>query len=271
MTDYERVAAVIRHLDESFAEQPDLRQLAERVGLSPSHFQRLFTRWAGVSPKAFLQCVTFEHARGLLRGGGNVLEVALDSGLSGPGRLHDLTVKLEAATPGEIKSGGDGWVMRAGFAETPFGRAVIADNPRGLCHLAFGDDESDDDMLAWVAADWPRATLKRDDAMAAEWVDRIFRDGSGELKACVRATPFQLQVWRALLRVPSGRLVSYGELSADVGRPKAARAVGTAVGSNRISYLIPCHRVIRETGALGGYRWGTIRKRAMIARESLER
>jgi AraC family transcriptional regulator of adaptative response/methylated-DNA-[protein]-cysteine methyltransferase len=273
MNDYERIARVIRYLDERHAEQPDLARLAEVAGMSPFHFHRLFSAWAGITPKDFLQCLTLAHAKTLLREGQSVLDAALGSGLSGPGRLHDLCVILEAATPGEVKSGGADWTLSAGFADSPFGRCLIGESPRGLCHLSFVDAGDGAAELAALHENWPRARLQRDDANAARLAGRIFerparRPARPALRAFVKGTAFQLRVWRALLQVPPGMLVSYGRLAAALEKPAAARAVGTAVGHNPLAWLIPCHRVIRETGVIGDYRWGPVRKRAMLAWES---
>jgi AraC family transcriptional regulator of adaptative response/methylated-DNA-[protein]-cysteine methyltransferase len=273
MNDYERIAQVIRFLDECHTEQPALTALAERTGLSQFHFHRLFSTWAGITPKDFLQCLTLAHAKELLRGGGSVLDVALESGLSGPGRLHDLCVNLEAASPGELKSGGAGWTISFGSADSQFGKCLIAESPRGICHLAFVESENDKAALAELQKDWPQAKLKRDDSAAARLAARIFArpadwHSQPNLRAFVRGTPFQVHVWRALLQVQPGTLTSYGRLATAIGKPAAARAVGTAVGQNPPAYLIPCHRVIRETGVVGNYRWGPIRKRAIIAWES---
>lgn len=276
MNDYDRIAHVIRYLDECHTAQPDLAALADHVGLSPSHFHRLFSTWAAITPKDFLQCLTLSHAKELLRRGNSVLDAALTSGLSGPGRLHDLCVNLEAASPGELKSGGAGWMITAGFADTPFGLCLVGESPRGICHLAFV--ESEDGAAEWAAlqANWPQAQLQRDDAVAARLAIRIFErpteiHSQRPLRAFVRGTAFQLQVWRALLQVQPGALVSYGHLAATLGKPAAARAVGTAVAQNPLAYLVPCHRVIRETGVVGDYHWGRIRKRAMLAWESAPR
>jgi AraC family transcriptional regulator of adaptative response/methylated-DNA-[protein]-cysteine methyltransferase len=276
MNDYERVARIIRHLDENHVEQPDLTELAARSGLSRYHFHRLFSRWAGATPKDFLQCLTLAHARERLRGGESVLDAALDAGLSSPGRLHDLCVTLEAATPGEIKTGGEGWRIEAGFTESPFGICCIAAGPRGLCHLAFVEKPDRKTAAIALKEPWPRAELRWNDACARQLGAQIFqaaREDSAavNLRAFVRATPFQLRVWRALLQVPAGALVSYGQLAAAVGRPGAARAVGTAVGGNPLAFLIPCHRVIRETGIVGDYRWGHERKRLMLGWEGAAR
>jgi len=273
MNDYERIALVIHYLDERHTEQPDLATLAEYVGLSHSHFHRLFSAWAAITPKDFLQCLTLSHARELLRKGKSVLDVALISGLSGPGRLHDLCVTLEAASPGELKSGGEGWTISAGFADSPFGRCLVGESPRGICHLSFV--ESEDGGAEWVELleNWPQARLHRDDSAASLLADRVFERPSRShsrpaLRAFVQGSEFQVRVWRSLLQLQPGTLVSYGRLASALDRPGAARAVGTAVGRNPLAYLIPCHRVIRETGVIGDYRWGRVRKRAMLAWES---
>jgi len=274
MNDYERVANVIRFLDRHHTEQPDLTQLASAAGLSPFHFHRLFSAWAGVTPKDFLQCLTLEHVKHLLRNGDNVFDAALNAGLSGPGRLHDLCVTLEAASPGEMKSGGAGMQIDYGFAETPFGQALIAETKRGICHLSFVDGHGRNSARNLLTSQWPNAKLNRNDARIAELSAKIFtqvRDGASRptFRAFVRGTPFQLRVWRALLRVPSGSLTTYGRLAQATGQSQAARAVGSAVGANPIAFIIPCHRVIRETGALGNYRWDPIRKRAIVGWELL--
>lgn len=274
VNDYERIAQVIRFLDARHVEQPDLTTLAGRAGLSPFHFHRLFATWAGVTPKDFLQCLTAAHAKELLRDGAPILDVALESGLSGPGRLHDLCVNLEAASPGELKSGGAGWTISSGFADSPFGKCLIAESPRGICHLAFVENEKS--ALVELQTKWPQAKLKRDDSAATRLAETIFARRAGSetgapLRAFVRGTPFQVRVWRALLQIPPGTLSSYGRLAGAIDKPAAARAVGGAVAKNPLAYLIPCHRVIRETGVAGDYHWGRIRKRAMIAWESAAR
>jgi len=274
MSDYERIARVIRYLDERHTAQPDLSTLSKHAGLSPFHFHRLFTAWAGITPKDFLQCLTQAHARELLQKGKSLLEVALETGLSGPGRLHDLCVNLEAASPGEVKSGGQGWTLAVGVSDSPFGRCLVGESPRGICHFSFIDSENSADSLAALQADWPKARLHRDDSIAARLSARIFsrarqRRAQTPLRVLVRGTAFQVRVWRALLNVQPGTLVSYGRLAAALNQPTAARAVGSAVGQNSLAYLIPCHRVIRETGVIGGYRWGSVRKRALVAWESV--
>jgi AraC family transcriptional regulator of adaptative response/methylated-DNA-[protein]-cysteine methyltransferase len=276
VNDYERIGRVIRYLDEHHNEQPSLAMLAQQTGLSQFHFHRLFSSWAGITPKDFLQCLTVAHAKQLLRKGESILDASLQAGLSSPGRLHDLCVTLEAASPGELKFGGEGWTIAGGFAETPFGTALIAEGPRGICHLSFNEPSGQKTALVELRNAWPAAKFQRDDSAAARNAARIFESSSPRgsrpaLRAFVRGTSFQLRVWRALLQVQPGMLVTYGRLAAAIGQPTAARAVGSAVGSNPVAYLIPCHRVIRETGVLGEYRWDPIRKRAMLAWESAPR
>ena len=271
MNDYARIEKVIRHLEANHRAQPSLAELAEACGLSESHFHRLFHRWAGATPKDFLQCLTVEHAKQRLHDSASVLDAALDAGLSGPGRLHDLLVTIEAATPGEIKSGGSGLVIEWGLADSPFGLCTIGWTSRGICHLVFHDGEINDPP-AELSAAWPNATLKRDDKAAAKQAAIVFDSqarGNTPLAAFVRGTPFQIKVWRALLRIPEGNLASYGSIARAIGHAEATRAVGTACGANPVGYLIPCHRVIRETGIVQGYRWGHTRKQALLARESL--
>lgn len=272
--DYERVERAIRYIRTHSTDQPSLDEVAAEIGLSPYHFQRLFRRWAGVSPKRFLQFVTVEEAKRLLEASASVLDAALEVGLSGPARLHDHFVALEAVTPGEFKRRGDGLAVRYGFHPSPFGRMFLATTERGVCGLRFLDAGEDDAAAVdWLSELWCGAELAPDAAATAPVAERIFgsEDAAGDgapLKVLVRGTNFQLAVWKALLRVPVGRLVTYGRLAAAVGRPTASRAVGAAVGANHISYLIPCHRVIRGSGAIGGYAWGEERKRAMIGWEA---
>jgi AraC family transcriptional regulator, regulatory protein of adaptative response / methylated-DNA-[protein]-cysteine methyltransferase len=272
MNDYERVASVIRFLDRHHTEQPDLAALADAAGLSQFHFHRLFSSWAGVTPKDFLQCLTLEHVKQLLREGDNVFDAAIDAGLSGPGRLHDLCVTLEAASPGEMKNGGAGLQIDYGFAGTPFGEALVAETKRGICHLSFVDVRGRDRVRNSLVSDWPNAKLHRNDSRAAKLSAEIFTvsqrsQAPPRLRTFVRGTPFQLRVWRALLSIPSGALTTYGRLAQAIGQSRAARAVGSAVGANPISFIIPCHRVIRETGALGNYGGGRIRKQVMVGWE----
>lgn len=263
MTTYQRVERVIAYVDAHRRTQPDLATLAKVAGLSPFHFHRLFSRWAGVTPKDFLKFVTNESAKELLLDH-DVLGASLAAGLSGPGRMHDLLVTVEGVTPGEYKAAGAGVVVRWGFHETPFGLALAGVTPRGLCHLAFVSSRGA--ALRELKSRWPQADLREDRASTAPVVAKAF--GRGRLAVHLRGTPFQLKVWEALLRIPAGRAATYEQVAKAVGRPKASRAVGTAVGANPVAYLIPCHRVLRATGAFGGYRWGAARKRALLVRES---
>jgi AraC family transcriptional regulator, regulatory protein of adaptative response / methylated-DNA-[protein]-cysteine methyltransferase len=271
VNDYDRIALVIRHLDQRATSQPVLDDLATLVGLRASHFHRLFRRWAGVTPKDFLQCLTAQFARQRLRDSVSVLDVSLQAGLSGPGRLHDLLVGLDAVSPGEFKRKGAGVHIEWGLAHTPFGTCSIAWNRRGICHLAFRDADAPDEIPAELLDGWGAATRIRNDPGAQTHSNRIFSQpptGAVQLDAFVRGSPFQLKVWRALLQIPTGNLTTYGQIAQAIGMPTAARAVGTACGQNPIAVLIPCHRVIRKTGIVDGYRWGTPRKRALLAWES---
>lgn len=257
--DFARMKDAICFLDEYHAAQPSLTEVAAHVGLSDAHFQRMFKKWAGISPKRFLQFATAGHARELLRDSHSVLDAALDAGLSGPGRLHDLTLHVDALTPGEIRKHGEGTTIRHGTHDTPLGRCLVAMTDRGVCALGF--DQSIDE----VQRRWPRAVFKTDDAATVNVAARLFE--GGQISLHVSGTNFQIRVWEALLRIPEGRAVSYGDIARALKRPNAARAVGRAVATNAIAVLIPCHRVLRETGAFGGYRWGGARKRALLARE----
>ena len=268
---YATVAAVIRYLLRHAGEQPDLAALARHAGLSEFHLQRTFGDWAGISPKRFLQFLTKEHAKAALRASADVLDASLAAGLSGPGRLHDLLVACEAVTPGEVRALGARLVIHHGLAGTPFGRALVAWTSRGVCHLRFAD-AGEPAALEDLAREWPRATLVREPAGAAALAARIFAPVAARrdtpLRVMLRGTNFQIMVWQALLRLPEGALVAYGDLARALAHPGAARAVAGAVARNPVACLIPCHRVIRETGALGGYRWGLERKAALLAREA---
>lgn len=269
-TDFQRIGHAIEFLEAGFRDQPGLDDLAAELHLSPAHLQRLFKRWAGVSPKGFVQAVTHAHARQLLEDHASVLDASYEVGLSGPGRLHDLFVKVEAMTPGEVKSMGAGLVMRWGLHETPFGEGLYVMSPRGFSGLAFteGTAVSRAEALADMQSRWPKATFREDPAASQSLAARLYSDDPGQITVALSGTPFQLQVWQALLAIPEGQAVTYSDIAAHVGRPNAVRAVGTAVGRNPISWLIPCHRVLRTSGALGGYHWGVTRKRAMMAWES---
>lgn len=270
--DYDRVARAIEIILERRDEALRLDELAADVGLSPFHFQRLFSRWAGISPKRFFQYLTIDHARRVLREGPSVLDATLEVGLSGPGRLHDLFVSIDAVTPGEFKSGGRDLEIRHGTHPTPFGDCQVGVTERGVCWLSFSTAEDHDDGLRALRAAWPSATLVEDSQAAAALCRRIFgptpRQTDTPVTLLVRGTNLQLKVWEALIRIPPGRLVTYADVARAVGHPGAARAVGQAVGANPIAYLIPCHRVIRSLGTLGDYRWGATRKHAMIGWEA---
>lgn len=260
---YRRVAAAIQTLAAAPTEAPPLRELARRAQLSPAHFQRLFTRHVGVSPKRFTQALLLAEAEGRLAAGEDVLTASAGAGLSGPGRLHDLTVSLRAMTPGELRSGGAGLTIDWSVGDTLLGPALVATTDRGVCALRF------DEGPEWLRARWPHATLREraGAGAAALAVLRGLTASSGPLALHVRGTPFQVQVWRALLAIAPGERTDYGTLAERVDKPGAARAVGNAVGANPIAVLIPCHRVLRKEGALGGYRWGLPRKRALLAME----
>jgi AraC family transcriptional regulator of adaptative response/methylated-DNA-[protein]-cysteine methyltransferase len=261
-----QVAAAIRHVVEHYQHQPTLEDMAAAAGLSPFHFQRIFKRWAGISPKRFLQYVTLAHARQALAADASVLDAALDAGLSGPSRLHDLFVNCTALTPGEFKALGEGLTIRWGIHDVPLGRALIGVTERGVCWLAFVDDD-DAPVIAEFVREWQGARLLRDDAATAGAAARAFdlsASGAAPLALLVRGTNFQIKVWEALLRIPFGRLVSYQTIARAIGQPKAVRAVGRAVGANNISWLIPCHRVILATGIIHNYRWGARQKRLLV-------
>lgn len=270
-TDADRVTAAIRYLDTHVETQPRLADIARAADLSAGHFQRLFKRWAGVSPKRFLQYATAAHARSLLAEGQSVLDASLRSGLSGPGRLHDLTVGVHAMTPGEVARRGADVLIRHGVHDGPVGRFVIGVTERGICHLAFIGDEDATRALEALRRAWPQATHRADHSGTRTFVDRIFAGDRHPPPTVLCGTNFQIRVWEALLQIPEGHLVSYGALAAALGMPRAARAVGNAVAQNSIAWLIPCHRVIRSTGAFGRYRWDPARKRMLIGYESARR
>jgi AraC family transcriptional regulator, regulatory protein of adaptative response / methylated-DNA-[protein]-cysteine methyltransferase len=272
--DYLRVEKAIRFLEENAREQPPLEEVARRVGMSEYHFQRVFRRWAGVSPKRFLQFLTAGHARRLLEDSWPVLDAALEVGLSGPGRLHDLMVVVDAMTPGEVRRRGEGLTIRYGSHPTPFGDCLLALTDRGVCDLGFPGAE-DGDPVAALRARWPLARLEERPEATAPVAERIFARGAAPgtppLPLLLVGTNFQIRVWEALLRIPAGEVTSYERLAAGIGAPTAARAVGSAVGRNPVAYLIPCHRVIRGTGVFGEYRWGSARKKAMLGWEAARR
>ena len=267
-TDYDRVARAIDYLRDRAEQQPQLEEVAEHVGLSAFHFQRLFTQWAGVSPKRVLQFLTVEHAKTLLDSDSSVLEATYATGLSSPSRLYDLFVATEAVTPGEYKSGGAGIEIDYGFAESPFGECLIATTSRGIVALAFATDE--EDALGALGSTWFGAALNRDDAVARHVAADVFAFGHRQdapLRLLLRGTNFQMRVWQALLEIPFGSVATYGCVAETVGAGGGAQAVGNAVGANPLAYLIPCNRVIRAGGEPGGYRWGMRRKKNILGWE----
>lgn len=270
-SDYQRIEEAISFLEKYATEQPTLDEVAEHIGLSPFHFQRLFKRWAGISPKRFLQFLTVENAKQLLRNSASVLDTSYEVGLSGPGRLHDLFVSVDAVTPGEFKFEGRTLELRYSFRESPFGECLVAETPRGICHLGFVDGDDKGSALEALRNNWKEATIREDSQAGRKAVKQLFAPAQGteqeSIKVLLKGTNFQLKVWEALLRIPKGAVVSYGNIANAVGCPNAHRAVGTAVGQNPVAYLIPCHRVLRASGEIGGYRWGTARKRVLLATE----
>lgn len=271
--DFARVEKAMRFLATHFRDQPRLDEIASAAGLSPHHFQRLFTRWAGISPNQFLRYLTVEYAKQRLAQSESVLDASLDAGLSGPGRLHDLFVAFEAVTPGEYKAMGNGLVIRHGVHKGPFGDFILAVTDRGICALEFIGPSGGEAALADIRAKWPGARFRRDREETGALCGALFeshRDAAAPpLKLWFKGTNFQIRVWQALLRIPPGALTTYGAVARAIGAPTSARAVGNAVGANPIGYVIPCHRVIRETAfADTNYRWGPSRKLAMIGWEA---
>ena len=269
--DYARIEAAIGYLDDHFQDQPNLNELAEVAGLSPYHFQRVFQRWAGISPKRFLQFLTVDYARGLLERSMPVLDAAYESGLSGPSRLHDLFVATEAVTPGDVRRQGEDLEIRWGVHDSPFGWCLIGVTERGMCWLSFGPADAQD--RAWVdehlGQRWPKATLIEDVPATAGYAEQIFgeNDSDEPLKLHLRGTNFQIRVWDALMRVPPGTVISYDDIARRIGQPTAARAAASAIARNPIAFVVPCHRVIRKTGPFNNYAWGAPRKQAIIAWE----
>ncbi len=270
-TEYDRIAGAIRYLDAHWRDQPSLADVARHVGLSESHFQRLFTRWVGISPKRFLQQATAQFARSLLRDHRAALPTTLDAGLSNPSRLHELIVHAEAMTPGQVRRGGDGVEIAWGFHESPLGTALVAVTPLGICSIQFADSAAERRAaLARLRAEWPAATLVESAARtrkSARQALGALGAPTGPLAVHVRGTNFQLKVWTALLGIAPGCVTTYEEIADAIGQPAAARAVGSAVGRNPVSLLIPCHRVIRKSGGLGGYAWGLERKELVLRAE----
>lgn len=268
--DYERVAKAIDFIKTNFKEQPTLKEIAASIHLSPHHFQRLFTNWAGVSPKKFTQYLSIDYAKSLLQEDKATLSsTAHETGLSGTGRLHDLFVNLEGMTPGEFKKQGKNLLINYSFAECPFGNIIVASTKIGICHLAFFDHT--ETALLKLKESFPKASYRQVVDTHQQNALFIFRHDWGQLekiKLHLVGTSFQLKVWEALLKIPMGCLSTYGSIANGIGNPKAARAVGTAIGSNPVAYLIPCHRVIQSSGNIGGYMWGTTRKSAIIGWEA---
>ncbi|WP_409371500.1 methylated-DNA--[protein]-cysteine S-methyltransferase [Methylocella sp. CPCC 101449] len=284
--DYNRIRAAIEYLTLNWKDQPSVEDIAAHLGMSASHFAHLFKRWAGLTPMAFLQALTIDHARRLLRDQASVLDTAYEVGLSGPGRLHDLFVTHEAMSPGEYKSRGEGLVLTYGFHTSPFGEALAVFTPRGLAGLGWVDQKAApgtagtngkpaggrEGALADMQRRWPNATYVRDDAAAADYVRRAFDPtewrADRPLRVVLIGSDFEVRVWETLLRIPLGKATTYSSIARHIDKPKAARAVGAAVGRNPISFVVPCHRVLGSTGELTGYHWGLARKRAIIGWEA---
>ena len=267
MTDYERIKKAIEFIRSNFQQQPDLDAVAKEVYLSPFHFQRLFKGWAGVSPKKFLQYISLQHAKKLLQHH-TVTDAAYETGLSGSSRLHDLFISIEGMTPGEFKNGGEQLQINYSFAETPFGNIIVASTPKGICHLAFADDEKA--ALHELQLQFPKAKFRQVVDTIQQNALFIFTQDWKDLskiKLHLKGTPFQIKVWEALLKIPMGNVSTYSGIANSINNPNASRAVGTAIGDNPVAFLIPCHRVIRSTGEFGQYHWGSVRKTAMLGWE----
>lgn len=268
MTDFERIKKAIEYIQANFQQQPDLDAVAKEVYLSPFHFQRLFKEWAGVSPKKFLQYVSLQHAKKLLSDH-TVMDAAHETGLSGSSRLHDLFISIEGMTPGEYKNGGEQLNINYSFAESPFGNIIVASTAKGICHLAFADNENE--ALKQLQLQFPNATFKQVVDTIQQNALFIFTQdwkNLSKIKLHLKATPFQVKVWEALLKIPMGDISTYSSIAKQIANPAASRAVGTAVGDNPVAFLIPCHRVIRSTGEFGQYHWGSTRKTAMLGWEA---
>ena len=272
-TDYDTVRSVIEMLTEEYREQPSLDAIAQRLKQSPTQLQKVFTRWAGLSPKAFLQAVTLDHAKRLLRQEDMpLLETSIEVGLSGPSRLHDLFVTHEAMSPGEWKARGAGLTIRYGYHPSPFGTALVMITDRGLAGLAFADGGGEQESFEDMARRWPNAAYVEDSAATAQYAARIFDPerwcDDQPLRIFLIGTDFQIRVWQALLKIPLGRATTYSTIAGEIGQPTASRAVGAAVGANPISFVVPCHRAVGKSGALTGYHWGLTRKRAILGWEA---
>jgi AraC family transcriptional regulator of adaptative response/methylated-DNA-[protein]-cysteine methyltransferase len=269
--DYLRIEKAISFLQSNYTRQPDLQEVARSVHLSEYHFQRLFTRWAGISPKKFLQYLTLEHAKRALKESRSVLDATFDAGLSSPGRLHDLFITIEAMTPGEFKQSGGGLTIHYGFHPTLFGECLLAVTGRGICGLSFVPEGKRIQVLKELRARWTGATLLEAPGTTQPFIDRLFfrpaKKQRKPLQLLLKGTNFQIKVWEALMRIPEGKVVSYDDLAHAIGNPRASRAVGNAVGKNPVAYIIPCHRVIRRVGIIGNYHWGPERKKALLGWE----
>lgn len=267
---YNRIAEAIDYIKVNFKEQPSLNEIAEKVHLSPYHFQRLFTNWAGVSPKKFMQYISIEYAKQLLKDKqASLFDTAYQTGLSGTSRLHDLFINIEGMTPGEFKNGGKSLSISYSFAESPFGNIIVASTQKGICHMAFLDNKNE--AFAKLKERFPHANYNQIVDNAQQNALFIFQKDWTKLhqiKLHLNGTPFQLKVWETLLKVPMGSLATYGSIAKEIEKPKASRAIGTAIGKNPVAFLIPCHRVIQSTGNSGGYMWGSVRKSAMIGWEA---
>lgn len=266
---YKRIAEAIDYIKENFKTQPNLDEVAEKIHLSPAHFQKIFSEWAGTSPKKFLQFISLEHAKKLLKEEqATLFDVAFDTGFSSTSRLHELFVNIEGMTPAEYKNGGKNLQMNYSFTESPFGDLIIASTPKGVCYMAFEDDQNI--ALDKLIAQFPNASFSQKTDDLQESALSIFQNDwstLGQIKLHLKGTDFQLKVWESLLKIPMGNLSTYGKIAEQIGNPKASRAVGTAIGSNPIAFLIPCHRVIQSSGIFGGYMWGPTRKTAIIGWE----
>lgn len=271
--DYDRIETAIRYIDAHATRQPSLKEIADSVHLSEFHFERLFSRWAGTTPQRFLRYLTKEHAKQLLNESRDLLDVTYQTGLSSPGRLHDLLVTYEAMTPGEYKQRGAGVTVTYGIHPTPFGDCLIGVTSRGICRLNFLQANTREQTISEFQHAWRNASLIEDEAVTAPIIEQIFTDTPSKkpLTLLLKGTNFQIKVWEALLQIPAGSVVSYETIARQIGSPAAVRAVGTACGQNGIGYLIPCHRVIQKVGGLGGYRWGLPRKQAILGWEAAQR
>lgn len=270
--DYQVVQHTLQGISENWREQPSLEELAHNVGLQPIQLQRVFTRWAGITPKQFLQAITIDHARALLKDSASILETSLEVGLSGPARLHDLFVTHEAMTPGSYKNRGAGVIIKWGFHPCPFGQVLLMVTERGLAGLAFADIGEEPKALADMCERWPAAQFEQDQLTTAPYVARIFSPDSWQAEQPLRivfiGTDFEIRVWEKLLKIPMGKATTYSDIAQSLGKPKASRAVGTAVGKNPISFVVPCHRVLGAKGNMCGYHWGITRKRAILGWEA---